>query len=123
MIIARLYLSIYNTDLIYGEINGAYKAMKKLEKISEKKKTRIYEGLKMFAEINIDALEGKITISEAKRKLEDLSIKYPEIFLIDRNDTGTVEKSLKGYIHRLEYAINRYDVKYPYFNMQRCDDL
>jgi len=123
MILVRLYISIYNTDLIYGEINGAYKAMKRLYNISEKGRSSIYEGLKKFAEINLNALEGKISISQAKKELEELSKSHPEIFLIDREGTGSVEKSLKGYMHRLEYSINRYDIKYPYFNMQRCDDL
>ncbi|MDP8011949.1 MAG: hypothetical protein ACP5F1_00960 [Thermoplasmata archaeon] len=123
MILARLYLSIYNTDLIYGEIKGAYNAMVKIKKISEKKNSKIYNGLKKFAEINIQALEGKITISQAKKELENLSVEFPEVFLLDRLGTGSVQRSLNGYIHRLEYSINRYDIKYPYFNMQRCDDL
>lgn len=123
MILQRLYLSIYNTDLIYGEIKGAYNAMKEILKLSEKGKRRIDIGLKMFAEINMNALEGKITVSQAKKELEKLAVEYPEVFLIDRESIGDPEKSCKGYIHRLEYAINRYDVKYPYYNMQRCDDL
>ncbi|MGC8663549.1 MAG: hypothetical protein ACP5SF_03270 [Thermoplasmata archaeon] len=123
MILARMYLSVYNTDLIYGEIEGAYRSMLKIKNLAEKKKSKIYEGLGKFASINLNALSGKITISQAKKELENLAISYPEVFLIDRNGIGTVEKSLNGYLQRLEYSINRYDVKYPYYNMQRCDDL
>jgi len=121
MILLRLYLSILNTDLIYGDIKSAHRALEKILKISEK--SNELEGFGEFAKIHIDALDGKITVNEAKRRLKELSKKHPEVFLLDRENTGSVEKSLNGYMYRLEYSINRYDVRYPYFNMQRCDDL
>ncbi len=121
MILLRLYMSILNTDLIYGDIKSAHKALEKILKISENKSKM--EGFREFARIQIDALDGKITVNEAKRRLKELSLNHPEVFMLDRENTGSVKKSLNGYIYRLEYSINRYDVMYPKFNMQRCDDL
>ncbi|MCI4434106.1 MAG: hypothetical protein RXP30_00705 [Thermoplasmata archaeon] len=120
MITERLYISLLNTTLIYGEINESYRA---LEKLSKLRGNRLREGIYIFARIHMDALEQRITIKEAKERLIALSKDYPEIFMLDREYTGDVNKSVNGYIHRLEYAINRYDIKYPYYNMQRCDDL
>ncbi len=121
MILLRIYQSILNTNLIYGDIKSAHRALEKIFKISQKNNE--LEGFGEFSKIHIDALDGKITVNEAKKRLRDLSLKHPEVFLLDRDNTGSVEKSLNAYIHRLEYSINRYDVHYPYFNMQRCDDL
>ncbi len=120
MIMERLYISLLNTTMIYGEINESYAALKKMQRMQG---NRLREGLSKLAEIHMDALEQRITICEAKEKILRLSDEYPEVFLLDRENTGDAKKSALGYIHRLEYAINRYDIKYPHFNMQRCDDL
>ncbi|MEL9998713.1 MAG: hypothetical protein QXG55_04585 [Thermoplasmata archaeon] len=120
MIMELFYISMLNTTLIYGEINETYKCLKKMKKLYG---NRIREGLSKLAEIHIEALEQKISICEAKEKILELAKEYPESFLLNRENIGDAKKSAYGYIHRLEYAINRYDVKYPYFNMQRCDDL
>ncbi|HEU12832.1 MAG TPA: hypothetical protein ENO35_01940 [Euryarchaeota archaeon] len=120
MIMERLYLSLLNTALIYGEVDEAYRSLMKLSLL---RGNRLREGISKLAQIHIDALEHKITLKQAKEKILSLSGEYPEVFMLDREFTGDATRSAYGYIHRLEYSVNRYDIKYPYYNMQRCDDL
>ncbi|MGC8584987.1 MAG: hypothetical protein ACP5RZ_03745 [Thermoplasmata archaeon] len=123
--IEDLYLETFLTDIIYGEVKNAYRSMQKLKKYAEKRKNRNrrYEGYGKLADCIIDVMENRISMKEFKKRVMDLSEKYPEIFLKDREETGNSMKFAYSIIHKVEYAINRYDIEYPKYNMQRCDDL
>ncbi|MGC8610176.1 MAG: hypothetical protein ACP5LM_02350 [Thermoplasmata archaeon] len=120
--IEDIYIEIFLTDILFGDVKSAYNAIKKLSEKRMHRKVE-YDGYLLLADYIIKVLENKISIKEFKKRILELSEKYPEIFMKDREETGDPKKFAYSIIHKVEYAINRYDIEYPYYNMQRCDDL
>ncbi len=122
--IIDFYLTIYDTELINGDIKKAYNALKKIERYARKNSGSKYaDGAYKFAEINIKVLERKMDMSVARSELLSIAETYPDFYLYNKVEIEDPKVAAMAYIFRLEYALNRYDPAYPAFNMQRCDDL
>lgn len=67
-------------------------------------------------------IEGKKSIAEFKKEIREIEECYPEYFQRGRRDIGTSKDNVNAIIHRTEYMINRYDVRYPSYDRRRCDD-
>lgn len=122
--IIDFYLTIYDTELINGDIKKAYNALKKIEKYARRRQGSKYDdGAYKFAEINMKVLERKMEMSQARAELLSIADTYPDFYLYNKFDITDPKRVAMAYIFRLEYSLNRYDPAYPAFNMQRCDDL
>ncbi|MGC8496759.1 MAG: hypothetical protein ACP5NL_01985 [Thermoplasmata archaeon] len=122
--IIDFYLTIYDTELINGDIKKAYNALKKIEKYARKNRGSKYsDGANKFAEINMKVLERKMDMSVARAELLSIAETYPDFYLYNKIEIEDPKVAAMAYIFRLEYSLNRYDPAYPAFNMQRCDDL
>jgi hypothetical protein len=122
--IIDFYLTIYDTELINGDIKKAYAALKKIERYAKKTRGSKYaDGAYKFAEINMKVLERKMDMSTARSELLNIAETYPDFYLYNKLEIEDPKVAAMAYIFRLEYSLNRYDPEYPTFNMQRCDDL
>ncbi|MEA1944458.1 MAG: hypothetical protein U9N07_03865 [Euryarchaeota archaeon] len=70
----------------------------------------------------ISTMEGRTSMKEFKDRIWELEQRYPEVFKRGRIDSGTPEGAVEAIIFRVEYMINRYDVRYPSFDMHKSND-
>jgi len=75
----------------------------------------------------LSTMRGETSISQFKERIWELERKHPEVFKRGRIDSGTPEGAIGSIVFRVVYRINRYDVRYPRFDMHksndRCGDL
>lgn len=117
-------------EAIYGDIDFVIKSFEKNLRYGEKlKKIAKKQGDIEMAEATIQTnsliiatLKGEKSINEFKKEIWEIEKRYPEVFKRGRRDIGTSEDAVKAIIHRIEYMINRYDVRYPSYDMHRCND-
>ncbi|HDM36097.1 MAG TPA: hypothetical protein ENG09_02415 [Candidatus Syntrophoarchaeum butanivorans] len=129
----RLMITYYNGwaefESIYGDIDLVVRYLKRALKYAEKLKgVASTEYDKQVAEANIrknrlilSLFEDKISLSEFKAGMMELE-RYPLAFARGREDIGTAKEAIEGTIHRIEYTYDRYDVRYPVYDMHRCGD-
>jgi hypothetical protein len=109
-----LVVSVLKKSLSYGE---------KLKRIAKKKEDiDMAEATIQTAKAILAAVKGEKSIDDFKKEMWELEKLYPEVFQRGRRDIGTSEDNVKAIIHRVEYMINRYDVKYPSYDRHRCND-
>ncbi len=114
-------------ETIYGDIELVVGLLKENRGYAEKlKKIAKVKGDIEMADATIktsnamlDAMNGK---KGFKSVMLSLAEEYPAFFERGRRDIGTSEDAVNAIIHRIEYMINRYDVKYPDFDQHRCND-
>ncbi len=70
----------------------------------------------------LGAIKGEIDMREFKKRMLKLEEKFSDVFCRTRRDIGTSKEAADGIIYRMEYMINRYDVKYPDYDSHRCND-
>jgi len=64
----------------------------------------------------LSTMRGETSIPQFKDRIWELERRYPEVFKRGRIDSGTPEGAVEAIIFRVEYMINRYDVRYPSFD-------
>ena len=129
----RLMIAYYNGwaefESTYGDIDLVVRYIKRALKYAEKLKNVASSDQDVqVAEANIrknrlilSLFEGKISVSAFKggmRKIEE----YPLAFIRGREDIGSAKDAIEATIHRIEYTYDRYDIKYPNFDMHRSGD-
>jgi len=117
-------------ETIYGDINLVVGVLKKSLEYGEKLK-KIAKSSEDVAMANaviqtnsllLATIEGKKSIAEFKKEILEIEKRYPEYFQKGRRDIGTSKDNVNAIIHRIEYMINRYDVRYPNYDRHRCND-
>lgn len=125
-----LYNFLAQVESIHGDVDLFVRLVEKSIHYSEKlKKIAKSEYDKRMAEANtrmnriiMSVLRREIEIEEFKEKLWELEKEYPEFFARGKRDIGVPEETVRAIIHKVEYMVNRYDVKYPFYDMHRCND-
>ncbi len=125
-----LYNFLAQVESIHGDVDLFVRLVEKSINYSEKlKKIAKSEYDKKMAEANtrmnriiMSVLRREIEIEEFKEKLWELEKEYPEFFARGKRDIGVPEETVRAIIHKVEYMVNRYDVKYPFYDMHRCND-
>jgi hypothetical protein len=125
-----LYNTRYNFEMIHGEmdvvvchLNNGLRIAESLSAIAKSQWDRdVAECTIKTNRLILDTLKGKTGIGDFKRQIQALEKQYPEVFKRGRRDIGTSEEAVRGIMLRLEYAADRYDVRYPYYNSQRSGD-
>ncbi len=111
----ELVVGLLEKNLRYGE---------KLKKIAkEEDDTEMANATIQTSNAILDAMKGRKSIEEFKKEMLELEKKYPEVFRRGRRDTGTSKEAVHAIIYRVEYMINRYDVKYPEYDRHRSNDI
>ncbi len=110
----ELVVGLLEKNLRYGE---------KLKKIAkEEDDTEMANATIQTSNAILDAMKGRKSIEEFKKEMLELEKKYPEVFRRGRRDIGTSKEAVHAIIYRVEYMINRYDVKYPEYDQHRSKD-
>ncbi len=114
-------LEIIKSAIIYGDLDDAMSIIRRRQKSlafylkrNPKPKTVLYSK---FLESLDSLLKGEINLDTFKERIGNLQ-GLPEL-LDMTGDTGEILDSL---YYLLEYSLDRYNVKYPYFDGKRCDD-
>lgn len=109
-------MDVVRSALLAGEIDDAYKvvfnAVRRLDLYRRSTGDRRYDVYFNFLTLLQDVLEGKKgwkSISDYIRDNPDIS-KY-----VDSN-------FLSSFPYYLFYSVDRYNVRFPYFDGKRCDD-
>ena len=109
-----LVVSLLEKNLRYGE---------KLKKIADEEEDIEMANVTIrSSNAMLDAIRGKKGIEEFKKEMLELEKKYPGVFMRSRRDIGTPKEAVQAIIHRIEYMINRYEVKYPEYDQHRSND-
>lgn len=110
-------------DLILGVLKKSLEYGEKLKKIARSSEdAAVAEAVIEMARLILDTLEGKKSVAEFKKEIREIEKRYPEYFQRGRRDIGTSKDNVNAIIHRVEYMINRYDVRYPNYDRHRCND-
>lgn len=110
----ELVVATLKKSLEYGE------KLKKIAKSSEDAATA--DAVIQTNSLLLATIEGKKSIAEFKKEIREIERKYPPYFQRGRRDIGTSKDNVNAMIHRVEYMINRYDVRYPNYDRHRCND-
>lgn len=117
-------------ETIYGDVELVVVTLKKslyyaekLKKIAKSSEdVAMAEAAVQTNSLLLATIEGKKSIAEFKKEIREIEECYPEYFQRGRRDIGTSKDNVNAIIHRTEYMINRYDVRYPSYDRRRCDD-
>lgn len=110
-------------ELVVGLLKENLGYAEKLKKIARvKEDIEMADATTKTSNAMLDAMKGKNGIREFKSVMLSLAEEYPAFFERGRRDIGTSKEAVNAIIHRIEYMINRYDVKYPDFDQHRCND-
>jgi hypothetical protein len=117
-------------EMIYGDVDLVVKVLQNAIKYGEKLKAiaKSPEDIDMADaaiktnNATLAAIKGEISIDDFKKRMWELEKRYPSYFQRGRRDIGTSKENVNAIIHRVEYMINRYDVKYPQYDRHRCND-
>ncbi len=111
-------------DLILGVLKKSLEYGEKLKKIARSSEdAAVAEAAIKTARLILDTIEGKKSVAEFKKEIREIEKRYPEYFQRGRRDIGTSKDNVNAIIHRVEYMINRYDVRYPNYDRHRCNDV
>lgn len=109
-----LVVSLLEKNLRYGE---------KLKRIAKKKEDiEMADATIQTSNAILATIKGEKSIEEFKKEMLEIEKKYPGVFMRSRRDIGTPKEAVQAIIHRIEYMINRYEVKYPEYDQHRCND-
>ncbi len=110
-------------DLVASFIEKSLNYAKKLkESARDEYDEKIANAAIEMNELILAVMKREILVEDFKDKLWEVEKKYPEFFARGHRDIGTPEEAVRAIIHRIEYMVNRYDVKYPFYDMHRCND-
>jgi hypothetical protein len=115
----NLDMEIIKSALLFGDLDDAMERLNKsINRIEfqnrvtrEKRNTKelaFLEDLKLL-------LEGKITLDDFKSRVNATGIDMD-------NSKIYGEDTLQSLYYMLELVIDRYNIKFPYFDGKRCDD-
>ena len=109
-----LVASLLEENLRYGE---------KLKEIADKEgDIEMAEATIQTSNIILATMKGEKGIEDFKKEMIELEKTYSKVFMRSRRDIGTSEEAVRAIIHRIEYMINRYEVKYPEYDQHRSND-
>jgi len=119
-----------NTEALYGEFDIVAKELSKgiryagkLKRIAKSQRDLdVAEAALQTNSLILATLRGEKTPEELRKGMWEIEAKYPSYFLRGRRDIGTSKDAVAAIIHRFEYAADRYDAKYPSYDMHRCND-
>ena len=117
-------------ETIYGDIDLVASLLEKNLRYGEKLKEiadedediEMAEATIQTSNIILATMKGEKGIEDFKKEMIDIERKYPKVFMRSRRDIGTSEEAVRAIIHRIEYMINRYEVKYPEYDQHRSND-
>ena len=117
-------------ETIYGDIDLVASLLEKNLRYGEKLKEiadedediEMAEATIQTSNIILATMKGEKGIEDFKKEMMDIERKYPKVFMRSRRDIGTSEEAVRAIIHRIEYMINRYEVKYPEYDQHRSND-
>lgn len=117
-------------ETIYGDIELVVATLKKSLHYGEKLKkiakssadAAMADAVIQTNSLLLATIEGKKSLAEFKREIREIEKRYPEYFQRGRRDIGTSKDNVNAIIHRVEYMMNRYDVRYPSYDRHRCND-
>jgi|Deesub1362A_J573_1020465.scaffolds.fasta_scaffold00057_34 ribosome-binding protein aMBF1 (putative translation factor) len=112
-----------DVDLVVNVLQNCVKYGEKLKSIAKRKEDEDMANAAIESNTAmLSAIKGEISVAEFKKKMWELEERYPEYFQRGRRDIGTSKDNVKAIIHRIEYMIDRYDVRYPSYDRHRCND-
>lgn len=110
-------------DLVTSTVNRGSKWAERLKDIATAQEDiDMAECTLATNQLYLSTMRGETSIPEFKERIWELEQRYPEVFKRGRIDIGTPEDAVRAIIFRVEYMINRYDVKYPSYDMHKSDD-
>ena len=117
-------------ETVYGDMDLVHHTIKRSSKWASRLKAiataeedvRMADCTIATNDLFISTMEGRTSIKGFKERIWELEHTYPEVFKRGRIDSGTSEGAVQAIIFRVEYMINRYDVKYPSFDMHKSND-
>ncbi len=110
-------------ELVYQTIERSSKWASRLKEIATSEEDVDMSDCTLATnELFLSTMHGETSISQFKDRIWELERRYPEVFKRGRIDSGTPEGAVKAIIFRVEYMINRYDVRYPSFDMHKSND-
>ena len=110
-------------DLVYHTIERSSKWASRLKAIAEAEEDVDMADCTLATnDLFLSTMRGETSIPQFKDKIWELERRYPEVFKRGRIDSGTPEGAVEAIIFRVEYMINRYDVRYPSFDMHKSND-
>jgi len=112
-----------DVDLVVSYIEKCLSYARKLkESARDEYDEKMANAVIEMYELVLSTMRREILVEDFKEKMWELEKKYPEFFDRGHRDIGKPEESVRAIIHRIEYMVNRYDVKYPFYDMHRCND-
>lgn len=112
-----------DVELVVGLLEKNLRYGEKLKKIAKGEyDTEMANATIQTSKAILDAIKGRKSIEEFKKEMLELEKKYSDVFRRGRGDIGTSKEAVHAIIYRVEYMINRYDVKYPEYDRHRCND-
>jgi ribosome-binding protein aMBF1 (putative translation factor) len=112
-----------DVDLVVRVLENAIRYGEKLKAIATRKEDEdMAEATIRSNKAILAAVKGEMSIEDFKKEMWALEERYPEVFQRGRRDIGTSKENVQAIIHRVEYMINRYDVKYPSYDRHRSND-
>jgi hypothetical protein len=110
-------------ELVYHTIERSTKWASRLKVIAkEEEDVDMADCTLATNDLFLTTMRGETSIKEFKDRIWELERRYPEVFKRGRIDSGTPEGAVEAIIFRVEYMINRYDVRYPSFDMHKSND-
>jgi len=112
-----------DVDLVAGLLEKNLRYGEKLKKIAKTEgDIEMADATIQTSNVILATMKGEKGIEEFKKEMLDIERRYPKVFLRSRRDIGTSEEAVRAIIHRIEYMVNRYEVKYPEYDQHRCND-
>lgn len=112
-----------DVDLVAGLLEENLRYGEKLKKIAKTEgDIEMADATIQTSNVILATMKGEKGIEEFKKEMLDIERRYPKVFLRSRRDIGTSEEAVRAIIHRIEYMVNRYEVKYPEHDQHRCND-
>ncbi|MHC1566856.1 MAG: hypothetical protein ACXQS7_01700 [Candidatus Syntropharchaeia archaeon] len=116
--------SIYgDIDLVVSTIERGLRRAEKLKNIAKSRYDMNFaEAAIRTNKLLLETIRNEKSIDQFKEEIWEIEKEYPEFFKRGRIDIGTPEEAVRAIIHRTEYMVDRYDVRYPMYDMHRCGD-
>lgn len=112
-----------DVDLVAGLLEKNLRYGEKLKKIAKTEgDIEMADATIQTSNVILATMKGEKGIEEFKKEMLDIERRYPRVFLRSRRDIGTSEEAVRAIIHRIEYMVNRYEVKYPEYDQHRSND-
>ncbi|SMD31239.1 hypothetical protein [Picrophilus oshimae] len=108
-------LTNFEMSILMGDVDRSYKI---LDNAKEHYLKRGRDNNVAFIDNIIKFLQSELNAQELENEL--LQKKYRRLLLDDVSD---YEDYIKSLVYYLEYSVSRYNIRYPYFDSKRANDV